>query len=363
MRARLNRQGATIPLTIIVLAIMGVAVAVSFFRLSSERRTSGDNQAQIDAFMVAQSGINRYLSTVNGKPAVAAGAVSTFNYNDLPGGTARVDMMMLRESTSTLLPAVYVITSRGVATGAKRYDSRSPAAERTVATYALWTPAPFDLDAALTSLTSMDKNGGSGSMSGVDACGVMPPIPGVAVPNGAFLNGTSYNGVGGPIDGNPDNLPIPLGTAGPAGTAKDQVDIDWAAITAGTVLPPDFVYPAWPNATDMLKWPVIRVNGDFTLPGDGQGILIVTGNVTLSGSKNWDGLILAGGTITSNGNNTTSGAVIAGLNVKLGQNVPASTLNGNKTYQYNSCNLTRALSHVGSIQRVRNGWTDTWSSY
>jgi hypothetical protein len=30
---------------------------------------------------------------------------------------------------------------------------------------------------------------------------------------------------------------------------------------------------------------------------------------------------------------------------------------GTKAFQYNSC------SHVGSLQRLRNGWTDTWSSY
>ena len=70
MRARLNRRGATLPLTIIVLAIMAVAVAVSYARLSSERRATADGQAQTDAFAVAQSGINRFLSNLNGKPVV-----------------------------------------------------------------------------------------------------------------------------------------------------------------------------------------------------------------------------------------------------------------------------------------------------
>jgi len=56
MRSRLNRRGATLPLTILVLAIMGGAVAVSYTRLSSERRISADSQAEIDAFTVAQSG-------------------------------------------------------------------------------------------------------------------------------------------------------------------------------------------------------------------------------------------------------------------------------------------------------------------
>jgi hypothetical protein len=50
--------------------------------------------------------------------------------------------------------------------------------------------------------------------------------------------------------------------------------------------------------------------------------------------------------------------------VKLGQAVGASVIaNGAKTYQYDSCALARALGKIGSLQAVRNGWTDTWSSY
>ncbi len=352
-----SRRGGTLPLTILVIAVLGVSVAITYARLSSERRTTGDGQAQLDAFAVAQTGLNSYMAGRNAKPA----ANQDTTFTDLPGGTAQVSLRFLRESTTTLLPAVYVITSRGTATGAKRYDTKSPPAQRTVATYALWTPASLDLNAAITSLGGMDKAGGSGVMSGVDACGVLPAIPGVAVPNGTYTGATD------PIDGNPDNTPALLGTPGAAGTAKDEVAVDWAGITAGTYLPAEFVSPVWPSAAQMNNWPVIRVNnnpgGDFTLPASGKGILIVTGNLIISGSRDWEGVILVGGSVRSNGNNTTRGAVIAGLNVKLGQAVGISDMNGTKDFRYDSCALTRALGHIGSLQRVRNGWVDTWPSY
>ncbi len=349
-----NRRGSTLPMTILVIALLGVGVAITYSRLSSERRLTGDGHAQIDAHAVAQSGLNSYMAGLNGKPGAADNATIA-----TPGGTAVVNLRMLRESTTTLLPAVYVITSRGTATNAKRYDARTPPAERTVATYALWTPAPLDLDAAFTSLSGIDKAGNSGTLNGIDACAGSSSIPGVAVPNGTYTGHTN------PIDGNPDNTPHGLGTSGPAGTAKDEVDIDWAGIVAGTVLPADFVSPAWPTAQQFLDWPVVRVNGDLNFPNmDGKGILIVTGNMTIGGSRRWDGLVLVGGTITSDGNNTIQGAIITGLNVKLGMAVPQTSVgNGQKTFQFDSCNLTRALGHVGSLQRVRNGWTDTWSSY
>ena len=56
--------------------------------------------------------------------------------------------------------------------------------------------------------------------------------------------------------------------------------------------------------------------------------------------------------------------MVTNLNVKIG-NVPTvnDIGNGTKVLQYDSCSINRALGHIGSVQRVRNGWTDTWSSY
>ena len=351
-----NRRGATLPLSVIVLALMAVAVAITYARISAERRIGGDTRARLGAFAVAQSGLNRYMAGRNGKP----GASQDTSFTDLVGGTAQISLRMLRESTTTLLPAVYVITSRGVNTAAKRFDSRVPAAERTVATYALWVPAPLDLDGAFTSLSGINKNGTSGLFGGTDHCAGTgnPAIPGAAVPNG------TYTGPMDPIDGNPPDDPSYLGTGGTGGTAKDEVDIDWAGIVAGTYLPANFVLPAYPTAAQFANWPIVRANGDFTTVGNGKGILIVTGNLIMSGGDEWDGLVLVGGTVTSNGNNSVYGAMVSGLNVKLGVAVPPSAIaNGNKTFQYDSCNLLRALGQQGSLQRVRNGWTDTWSSY
>jgi hypothetical protein len=364
--ARLNRRGATLPLTIIALAVMGVAVAITHTRITAERRVSSDGKAQMGAFAVAQSGLNRFLANLNGKPAPPPGGNMDVTFTDLPGGTAQVSLRMLRDSTTTLLPAVYVITSRGTYTAGKRYNALTPPAERTVATYALWTPAPFDLNGAFTSLngTGVRINGSSPRLSGVDRCGgAMPSIPGVASVN------AQYDGQPVVLEGNPAGVPTNLGAGGTGGTADQAVEIDWAGIRAGSVLPADYTYPTWPNSTQMADWPVTKVNGDLAgLPSNGKGILIVTGNLVINGTippRTWEGVVLVGGTLTGNGASNIYGAVITGLNVKVG--IPVTDLNdlgnGTKIYQYDSCALTRALGHVGSIQRVRNGWTDTWPSY
>ena len=371
--ARLNRRGATLPLGIIVLAVMSVAVAITFARISAERHIAGDSQAQVGAFAVAQTGLNRYLATMTSGPVKPPASHDT-TMTDIIGGTAQVSLRMLRESTTTLLPAVYVITSRGNYTAAKRYNSLTPSAQRQVGTYALWTPAPFDVNAAVTSLVGMASNGNSSHYSGIDRCAVNGNIPGVGVPGPSGGPG-NFDAGGHPevIDGSPEDTPANIGTPGTGGTAKDEVEVDWAGIVAGSAFPADRVYPgqAWPPmaggaALGMEDWPVVRVNGDLTMPGSGKGILIVTGNLTWNGTPNktWEGLVLVGGTLIGNGNSFIYGGAITGLNIKLGVAVPNYDVgNGTKTWQYDSCALARALGHIGSLQRVRNGWTDTWSSY
>src|SRR5687767_691336 len=101
MCTRRNTRGATLPMTILVMALLGVAVAITYMRISSERRLTSDAQGQMQAFAVAQSGLGRFLSTlpVNNKPGWTPAAVT---YNDLPGGTATVTMRQVRESTTTL---------------------------------------------------------------------------------------------------------------------------------------------------------------------------------------------------------------------------------------------------------------------
>lgn len=104
--------------------------------------------------------------------------------------------------------------------------------------------------------------------------------------------------------------------------------------------------------------PVVNVvNGDVTLTGaSGAGILVVTGNLTLSGAFSYDGIILVigKGNVTQNGagNGTVNGAMlVANLYDNSGKLIPTGaspqnppgvpTINwnggGNATFQYDSC--------------------------
>ncbi len=106
------------------------------------------------------------------------------------------------------------------------------------------------------------------------------------------------------------------------------------------------------------------MTGDYTLPSSGQGTLIVTGSLTISGASTWHGVILTGNTLTSNGNSTVNGAVVTGLNVLLGQSPSTSSVgNGTKTFQYNSCDIASAMAAYGGLQVIPNAWADNWAGY
>ena len=99
----------------------------------------------------------------------------------LANGIAYVSLRRIRDVVGTE-PAVFLIRSRGVDTTARRYDARTGPAERTVAQYATWRVTQINVPGGWNSITGLTKNGGSGTLSGVDACGVNAAIAGVSVP-------------------------------------------------------------------------------------------------------------------------------------------------------------------------------------
>ncbi len=102
-----------------------------------------------------------------------------------------------------------------------------------------------------------------------------------------------------------------------------------------------------PLAACGTYFPVIHVNGDITLNGDeGQGILLVDGDLSIQGSYQFYGIVIVRGSIKSAGGGSTDahfwGAVMA-QNVDLELN----TLSGNATLNYSKCAIIQALNMTG----------------
>jgi hypothetical protein len=363
-----DRGGFALPMLLLVTLILTVSISAGFMLSSAENSAGSDHDAQLQAYTVAQQGLERYLTDVTSLP-------TTFpNTRTIITADGRAVVTMRRMKTgSTRDSMVFVITSRGTATApGLQLSSRDPQGERVISQFISWVDGSFDVNAAFTSLAPNNRDNGTPGLKfdGNDACGVSPPVAGLAIPDGSYDPRGSNSGATN-IDGNPSGSPDYLGTSGPTGTAKDSIGIDWAGILAGDIAADIVVTRSQDlnslNASSFASWPVMKVIGDIgngynlTQVQGGQGILIVTGNALFSNFY-WDGIVLVGGTAEMSGTSANmEGALIAGLNVLLGQTVGNATVaNGLVHVTYNSCNVDEALANLGGWRRLQNTWSDNW---
>jgi len=355
-----ERRGFAIPIALLVIAALTIMIAGGFSLVSAERRSVADQKSQISAFRIAEQGLEIFLvrrdSLMAGHPGFShvPGATPDTAVIPMTGGTATVTLTRLRPVKGSQ-SGLYVVRSRGVET-AGAYAG-TPQGVRTVAQYALWEPAPMQVLAGWTALSGLQKNGGAGTLGGIDLCGDSASVAGVVVPVNPGYTGKTVAVGDPPVDS----------------VAPDSVAIDWNGIINGGAITPSIIMPGstWPTAamvasfadTLSIYYPIIRVNGDFVLPSSGTGMLIVTGSLTLNGNVGWRGVLLVGNDITSNGNNGIAGATVSGLNVKLGTYVPGSIANGTKQYNYDSCEVAKSTTAMGALVTLRNTWVDNWVEY
>jgi hypothetical protein len=122
------------------------------------------------------------------------------------------------------------------------------------------------------------------------------------------------------------------------------------------------------NKTDLSNWgdgmnpaaacgtyfPIVHIAGSATLNGDqGQGILLVDGDLSMQGSYQYYGIVIVKGSLKTAGGGSTDahvwGAVMA-QNVDLTLN----SLSGNATLNYSKCAIIQALNMTGVVAPDRS---------
>lgn len=357
-----RRDGFALPMAVLLIGFMTAGVVAAFARGAAEVQLIGNQQAQTDAFAIAQAGLEAYIA--RGKVTPADTTIHRF------GGSARVIVTEIRPAAVPADTAIYLFQSTGTPT---QGAAQGALAARTVAQVAYLMAGTMQVLSSWSSLSGISKQGNSGTITGEDAC-TDDVLAGVAVPDGGFSGQT------GPVEGDP-----PIDYMGSQDEMADSMKIDWAGITnpAAPVFQFDFAFcpggygfivgltpvcngfptAAWFTANPTL-FPTVVINGSATLPTNGRGMLIVTGDLTLDGGDRWDGIILVGGRIIDNGNGGINGAVVTGLNVLKGETVgQSSRANGTKEYIYDSCMVSAAAMGTASLRQASNAWVDNWTSW
>ncbi len=384
-----SRDGFALPMALLVMIVLTAGIAAGFAATSAEVVSNAAHRSDNRAYNMAEAGLEQFLNRRKEAGFCAAAnsggsstnsvvittsclvdpadptADSEWTRVSLTGGYADVKSVLVRKFITDTLPALFFIRSIGVDSSIKLSGGTSTVfATRAVGMYAAWTKQVVDVQGAWFALSGLTKNGNSGQITGVDQCtagngGGQPTVAGAMVPSGGQFAGSATA-----LSGSP-----PLDTSKTFAQIKASVKLDWAGIIAGSV-PADFDVPtvAFPSAAwftaNPNAWPVIHVHSNnFALPSPGQGMIIADSNFVISGSNMWNGIVLIGGALTSNGNNTTSGATYSGLNYLIDGLVPAgssdnSDANGQKTYVYNSCNVSKAATGLRIYKPMNNTWLD-----
>lgn len=352
--AMTTREGFAIPAAILAIALLTASIAAGFAMVSVERRAVEDQSSQLSAFSLAQQGLETFLVKRDslGLIVTPPGVRDSVRVTYSNGYAEVISVRMIAPVNGA--GGLYAVRSKGVVT--RGSIAGTPQAVRTVAQLAMWRPAALQVKAGWASLSGLQKNGAAGDIAGVDACGDSAAVAGVAV---TYADG--FSGKYDAISGSPAVDTI----------LPSDINLDWQGISTGTAFNATITIPpgSWPSFADPNYYPVIRVAngtaGNFSLPSEGRGTLIVQGGFTISGSIGWDGVILVGGKMTSNGGSTINGAVLSGLNMILDIPVdPAEAdANGTKNYYYNSCSVSKAMAALGSFSPLSNTWVDSWVKY
>ena len=370
-----------LPVVIVVLLVLSASLAGGFALASGERSLDDAGKTSVLAQSLAETGLQRIVADraalgLTGQP----GASDSVRVS-VTGGYYDVITTRLRTAVGTTVPGLYYVRAHAVVT--RTGVASAPSGEYTVTQLAAWRVGTMLVQSAFTGVNGTNKAGGSGTISGVDACpvgsgGTGTTIAAVAVPVTAAGGGPGFIGSTAPLVGTPQVATL---AATPAAMAAAS-PIDWVNIYNGTAITPDFTsdylgtgFPndAWFTANP-IAYPVIFVtNGppnsglEFTLPNFGRGLLIVQDDIRLNGATaGWDGILLVGGRLRSNGTNAVQGATVTGLNTQLGVTPDVNDvndLNGTKKFLYDSCKVSSATTGMGSLRVYKSTWSNAYKTY
>lgn len=373
-RRSLPRERAGIALATALggIIVIGVMIGGVFFLSAQEVRTTGGALAQERAFRAAEAGLNQSMARWDNVAMgqLATGSVSTRTFS----GAGWVDTVHMTKLAHNMYSLVSTATVRTAMLGKAR---------RTTGLSVRTLDLDMNFQSALT-VRGDAQIGGSSYITGIDSnpstwddCPAAgPPLAGLAVETSENIKLSGCPTLG-CLAGSPKILVTPA--AGDTTNYFVFGDLDWSDLTEMAT----HVYTGSPQMNQMgpvltqsgdcdyantMNWgepfnstiptpceghfPIIHFKGPGTVGlsgGRGQGILLVEGDLEVSGGFEFYGPVIVRGTLKTVGQSGSklNGAVMA-ANVLLDQ----STVLGDATVRYSSCVIAKAKQAAASPRRM-----------
>jgi hypothetical protein len=375
-----DERGIALAVAVFALVVIGALVAGTFFAGRLEQQTGRNAIYAAQAAEAAEAGLNEAVSSQSAASLLA-----------LPVGADPIDATLLpnlspsayttaTRSVNRLTDNLFLVRSLGTRNGAG-----GQLASRSLGQLIRLVRLDIEVKAGLTALGDVTITGGA-EVSGYDA---VPPLwggidcpPLDSVTGVRYNNGTLTQKGNGSFEGDPASEVDASLNPTDMKKAFDQLKT-MATLVLASNNPPATV-PAYTatvpqrcNTAVESNWgepevntdpcfnyfPVIYHNGNLKLQGDrGQGILLVEGDLTVTGSMVFYGPVFVTGTLSTAGTGGDGakfyGGVIAG-NVALDD---LTKLAGGAMVNYSSCALKRALDNTATPGALaERSWVQLYS--
>ena len=381
-----DERGMALAVAIFAMVVVGALVAGAFFAGTQEQRV-GENQRRVQAsFGVAEAGAQERVMTWD--PA-------TMNKRPLYCNCAGGDSVVIANTTAPsgsgsyggysykLGPNLFLIdvTGRDKASEAGSIAGGGGARQR-IGMITRIAPVDFGIHASLTTQGSVnltgnaDVNGNDQIPTGWTSCDAAGPAqPGVRDQGGNVTTGGN-----GAIQGNPPIVNDPTinnGTFTAFGgatyaqlAARATLTVPGGNYTTGPVVNGGVcdktVLTNWGDGMNPLGacasyFPIVHVTGTITLNNtQGQGILLVDGDLNVQGSYQFFGIVIIQGDLKTAGGGSTDAHFWGGV---MAKNADLSTqnLSGKATLNYSSCSINAVLQATSPISMMRSrGWAQLY---
>src|SRR5580765_8766370 len=369
-----DERGMALAVAIFSLVVVGALVAGAFFAGTQEQRV-GENQRRVmTSFGIAEAGAQERMVVWN---PTTQNRIKQYPESSVviptlaaPGGTGSYNGTWYRMGPNIFLIDV---TGQDTRTGAGQNTGGGGARQR-VGMIARIAPIEFGIKASLTTQGGVSV-GGTAEIDGNDQAPVGwascdPPGPAQAgVRDNGGTVGTSGNGE---VNGNPPVVNDPTINSNTFTTFGGATFAQLAARANVVIGPGNYrtepivtngvcntaVLTNWgdgdnPSAPCGNYFPLIYATGTITLNNtQGQGILLVNGDLNVQGSYQFYGIVIILGDLKTAGGGTTEAHFWGGVMAR-NADLSVQNLSGKATLNFSSCSILAALQAQSPISPMR----------
>lgn len=381
-----DERGMALAVAIFALVVVGALVAGAFFAGTQEQRV-GENQRRVQtSFGVAEAGAQeRVMSwdpfTMNQRPLYCpcpAGDSVVIPNAPAPNGSGSYGGYSFKLGPNLFLIDV---TGRDKASAAGAIAGGGGARQR-IGLITRIAPVQFGIAASLTTQGGVSLQGNA-NVNGADqiptgwtSCDVPgPPMPGIRDNGGNVSTGGNGNVVGNPPVVNDPTLDNTDFTDFGGATYAQLAARATITLPPGNYTTDAVVTNGVCNKTVLTNWgdgnnpagpcgnyfPIIHATGTITLNNvQGQGILLVDGDLEVQGSYQFFGIVVVQGDLKTSGGGSTDAHFWGGVMAK-NADLSIQSLSGKATLNYSSCSINAVLQATSPISMMRSrGWVQLY---